>query len=393
MTTLFLVVVLDLIGFGMIIPVFPFYAERVGVDPAAVIFFLGLYSLGQLVGAPAWGALSDRIGRRPVLLATLVANVLANLMLAMSHEPWSLAVSRVVSGLAAGNISAAYAYVTDITDDRTRPRALGLLGAAFGIGFVLGPAFGGLLAGDDPDGMHGLARVAYGAAALSALGVVLTWLRLPETLSADQRSGPCPPRVSPMAYLGRPVLRELLLSAIVVVAAVAMMQSTLALWAADELRVTATTLGWVYGFIGVVSTVVQAGLTGPLVRRFGPAALLRAGTAMAAVALLLLPTSASITQLLVWLGLFGVGSAIVNPSYSQLVATAAAPSERGAVLGAYQGASSLGRVIGPFAASGIAVALPLRWPFVAGGLLMLIGLAMQRGVVAPPPQPLVDATA
>jgi multidrug resistance protein len=393
MTTLFLVVVLDLIGFGMIIPVFPFYAERVGVDPAAVIFFLGLYSLGQLVGAPAWGALSDRIGRRPVLLATLVANVLANLMLAMSHEPWSLAVSRVVSGLAAGNISAAYAYVTDITDDRTRPKALGLLGAAFGIGFVLGPAFGGLLAGADPDGTHGLARVAYGAAALSALGFVLTWLRLPETLSAEQRSGPRPPRVSPMAYLARPVLRELLLSAIVVVAAVAMMQSTLALWAADELRATAATLGWVYGFIGVVSTIVQAGLTGPLVRRFGPAVLLRAGTAMAAVALLFIPISASIAQLLVWLGLFGVGSAIVNPSYSQLVATAAAPTERGAVLGAYQGASSLGRVIGPFAASGIATALPLRWPFLAGGVLMLVGLLMQRGVAAPSPQATADAPA
>jgi MFS family permease len=187
------------------------------------------------------------------------------------------------------------------------------------------------------------------------------------------------------------VLRELLLSAIVVVAAVAMMQSTLALWAADALRVTAATLGWIYGFIGVVSTVVQAGLTGPLVRRFGAAALLRAGTAMAAVALLLLPTSTSVAQVLVWLGLFGVGSAIVNPSYSQLVATAAAPSERGAVLGAYQGASSLGRVIGPFAASGIASALPLRWPFVAGGLLMLVGLAMQRGVATPTPAPMVDA--
>ncbi len=391
MTTLFLVVVLDLIGFGMIIPVFPFYAERVGVDPAAVIFFLGLYSLGQLVGAPVWGALSDRVGRRPVLLATLVANVLANLLLAVSHDPWSLALSRVVGGLAAGNISTAYAYITDITDDRTRPKALGMLGAAFGIGFIIGPAFGGLLAGTDPDGTQGLARVAYGATALSALGVVLTWLKLPETLTAEQRSGPRPPRQSPMAYLRRPVLRELLLSAIVVVAAVAMMQSTLALWAAGDLRASAATLGWVYGFIGVISTVIQAGFTSTLVRRFGPAALLRGGTAMSAVALFLIPTSGSIALLLLWLGLFGVGSAIVNPSYSQLVASAAQPNERGAVLGAFQGAASLGRVIGPFTASGIATVLPLRWPFVAGGVLMLVGLAMQRGVAGPAPTVGADA--
>lgn len=385
MTTLFLVVVLDLIGFGMIIPVFPFYAERVGVAPAAVILFLGLYSLGQLVGAPIWGAMSDRYGRRPILLATLLANTAANLVLAVSHDPVSLALSRVVSGLAAGNISAAYAYVTDITDDAQRPKALGLLGAAFGIGFILGPAFGALLAGGDTDGTSGLARVSYGAAAFSMLGFVLTLLRLPESHPPEARKAKRAARTGLGAYLRRPVLGELMLSAVVVVAAVAMMQSTLALWTASALEVTPATLGWIYGFVGVVSTVVQAGLTGPLVRRFGAATLLRAGTALAGVGMILIPFSTSVPLLLLWLGIFGVGSAITNPAYSQLVASVAAPSERGAVLGAFQGAASLGRVIGPFAASGVAAVSTLRWPFLVGGALGLVGLFLQRHVAQPAP--------
>lgn len=385
MTTLFLVVVLDLIGFGMIIPVFPFYAERVGIPAAAVILFVGLYSLGQLIGAPIWGALSDRYGRRPILLATLLANTAANLVLAISHDPVSLALSRVVSGLAAGNISAAYAYVTDVTDDASRPRALGLLGAAFGIGFIIGPAFGALLASGDTDGTGGLTRVSYGAAAFSLLGFLLTLVRLPESHPPAARTATRVSRTPLTTYLRRPVLGELMLSAVVVVASVAMMQSTLALWTAEALRVTPATLGWIYGFVGVVSTIVQAGLTGPLTRRFGPATLLRAGTLLAGLGMVLIPFSTNVPILLVWLAIFGVGSAITNPSYSQLAAAMAAPTERGAVLGAFQGAASLGRVIGPFAASGVAAVGTLRWPFVVGGALGVIGLVLQRRLAMPAP--------
>ncbi len=198
MFTLFVVVFLDLIGFGMIIPVFPFYAERVGVEPASVIFFLGLYSLGQLIGAPIWGSLSDRVGRRPVLLATLLANAAASLMLAYSTTGSMLAISRIVAGLAAGNISAAYAYTTDITTDATRPKALGLLGSAFGMGFILGPALGGLLAGSNPNDDGAFARVAYGAAVLSLVAFVLTLFRLPESLPPEQRRTKTAKRTSMM---------------------------------------------------------------------------------------------------------------------------------------------------------------------------------------------------
>ncbi len=388
MITLFLVVFLDLVGFGMIIPVFPFYAEQVGVDPASVIFFLGLYSLGQLVGAPIWGSLSDRIGRRPVLLITLLANAAASSMLAFADTGMLLAISRIVAGFAAGNISAAYAYTTDITTDATRPKALGLLGSAFGLGFILGPAIGGLLAGGDANDPGALARVAHGAAVMSLIAFVLTAIRLPESLPPERRAQKHTARVGMGTYFRRPVLRDLLLSTIIVVAAVALLQSTLALWAAERLAVGPRTLGWIYGFVGVISVAVQAGFIGTLTRRFGAAGLTRAGALLIAVGMACIPPVHSIAMLLVVLAIFGIGSAMFNPSMSGLVAATAEPHERGGVLGAYQGAASLGRVIGPFAASGVARMGTLSWPFALGAVVSLFGVFLihtrKAGGTAPP---------
>ncbi len=373
MLTLFLVVFLDLIGFGMIIPVFPFYAQKVGVDPASVIFFLGLYSLGQLVGAPIWGSLSDRIGRRPVLLLTLLANAGASLMLGYADSGVFLAISRIVAGLAAGNISTAFAYTTDITTDATRPKALGLLGSAFGLGFILGPALGGLLAGANPDDAGALGRVAHGAAVLSLVAFVLTLVRLPESLPPEKRAARGTKRVSLIAQFKRPVLRDLLWSTLIVVSAVAIFQTTLALFVADRLAVGPRTLGWIYGVVGAVSVVVQAGAIGGLTKRFGAASLTRVGAVLVALGLACVPPSHSVTTLLASLVLFGVGSALFNPSMSGLVAATAEPHERGSVLGAYQGAASMGRVVGPFLASAVARATSLSWPFVLGAVVSLAG--------------------
>jgi DHA1 family tetracycline resistance protein-like MFS transporter len=373
MSTLLLIVFLDLVGFGMLIPAFPFFAEQVGVDPASVIFFIGLYSAGQLVGAPLWGALSDRVGRRPVLLWTLLANVASSLLLAFVDSGVVLALTRIAAGLAAGNISTAYAYTTDVTTDATRPRALGLLGSAFGLGFVLGPALGGLLAGADAHDTGALSRVAFGAAAMSLLAFVMTWIRLPESLPPEQRSSPRAPRVSTRTYLRRPVLGTLFLGTLVVVGAVSMMQGTLAPFAQQRLAVTPRTLGWIYGYNGVISVIVQAGLIRLLARVATAEKLATVGTLLAAVGMALLPVADTLALLIAALTVFAVGSAILNPNLSTLVARAAGAQERGSVLGAYQGMASLGRVIGPFAASGLARATSLAWPFVAGALVAVVG--------------------
>ena len=392
MFTLFLVVFLDLVGFGMIIPVFPFYAERVGVAPSSVIFFLGLYSAGQLVGAPLWGSLSDRIGRRPVLLLTLVANTLASWMLAFSDTGMALAISRLVAGLAAGNISAAYAYTTDITTDATRPKALGLLGSAFGMGFILGPALGGLLAGGN-EADASLARVAYGAAAMSVIALVLTALRLPESLPPEKRRHPHAARPGPGTYFARPHLRPLLVGTIIIVAAVAAFQTTLALFLAEHLGIGPRTLGWLYGFTGVISVAIQAGIIGRLTTRFGALALARTGAVVAGIGMAGIPFADTMPPLLVTLAVFSVGSALFNPSMSGLVAATAGAHERGGVLGAYQAAASLGRVVGPMAASGIASGFagtggvaglsPLALPFLVGAVVSTLG----AGVIRPQARP------
>lgn len=384
--TLFLIVFLDLVGFGMIIPVFPFYAERIGVEPSMVIFFLGLYSAGQLVGAPLWGSLSDRIGRRPVLLATLLANAASAWMLAESNTGLTLALSRVIAGLAAGNISTAYAYTTDITTDATRPKALGLLGSAFGMGFILGPALGGLLAGSNADDGSSLARVAQGAAVMSLVAFVLTLVRLPESLPPEKRRQRNTKRAGLGVYFSRPVLRGLLLATVIIVAAVALFQSTMALFGAERLGIGPRTLGWVYGFVGVISVAVQVGAIGALTTRFGPRRLARVGALLIAVGMAGIPLAEHLPWLLATLAVFGVGSALFNPSMSGLVAGSAEPHERGGVLGAYQAAASMGRVVGPMAASGVAQVAGLAWPFVVGAVVSVLGMlfitSRPRGAVS-----------
>jgi MFS transporter, DHA1 family, tetracycline resistance protein len=386
MLTLFVIVFLDLVGFGMIIPVFPFYAERTGVDPASVIFFLGLYSLGQLVGSPVWGSLSDRMGRRPVLILTLFGNVVASVMLAFADSGFTLALSRIAAGLAAGNVSTAYAYATDITTDATRPKALGLLGSAFGLGFIAGPALGGLLAGNDAAG-DGLMRVAWGAAGMSLLAFVLTLVKLPESLSDELRAASRNrPRRGFATYWARPGLREVLLTGIVVIGAVAIFQSTLALWAAEQLAVGPRTLGWIYVFTGVVSVVVQVWMTAPLTKRFGAYVLAQVGIVFVALGMAAVPLCAAIAPLLLALGTFGLGSALLNPTFGNLVAGLSDADERGAALGAYQSAASFGRVIGPFTASGVATVSNLSWPFAVGAVVSLVGIALVRLAQARAPQ-------
>ncbi len=394
MQTLFFIVFLDLVGFGMIIPVLPYYAETVGVPDAFIVFLFGLYSLGQLFGAPIWGALSDRVGRRPVLIGTLAANAAANLLLAVAGNWWQLALSRLVAGLAAGNISTAYAYVTDITDEKTRPRSLGILGAAFGLGFIVGPSLGGFLAGAG-DSAGSLARCAHAAALMSAAACLSTVFFLRESHGPAERAHATRlPRPNRWQLMKRPVLRELLGATLLVVAGVAMFQSAFTVWSAKALGVTPRMLGALLGAAGVLSVIIQGGAIGALTRRFGTARLTAAGAVFCALAMAGLLFAASVPGTFAPIALYAIGSAIFVPSISTLVAATAGATERGAVLGVFQSASATGRVVGPFLASAVVRLAGLKWPFAVGAAISLGALGVLRLEPAgEPASPAGDVTA
>src|SRR6266851_391361 len=235
MPILFLIVFVDLVGFGLIIPLLPFYAERFGASPQQVTILMAVYSLMAMLAAPLWGRLSDRIGRRPVLMASMLAAALAYLWLGLASALWMLFAARAFAGACAGNIAAAQAYIADVTPPERRARGMGLIGAAFGLGFIIGPALGGLIAGNDP-ATADIATPAWIAASLSTLALCGVLLLLPESLPVGARARTAArSRIGAvMGVLNRPVLSRLILVFFLVILAFAGMESTFALWAMGE---------------------------------------------------------------------------------------------------------------------------------------------------------------
>src|SRR6202050_1485194 len=209
MQALFFVCVIDILGFGILIPLVPYMAVRFGVTPAYITPILGIYSLCQLLAAPLWGRLSDRYGRRPILIASLSGACASYLLLGFAHSTLGLVVARVIAGLMAGNIAAAFAYASDVSTEADRAKAMGVVGAAIGVGFMLGPAIGGLLAGDDLRSAA-FTRPAITASALSLIAIALVVYLLPARHAAGRRSASDAPRTGALRLLlARPALRAI----------------------------------------------------------------------------------------------------------------------------------------------------------------------------------------
>src|SRR5215472_2375722 len=351
MPTLFLIVLVDLIGFGLVIPLLPFYALRFAASPQQVTVLLAVYSLMQLFTAPLWGSLSDRVGRRPVLISSMAASALAYLWLGSATALWMLFAARALAGACAGNIAAAQAYIADITSPEDRAKGMGLIGAAFGLGFIIGPALGGLLAGNDPvtADVETPAWVAAGLSALALLGVAVL---LPESLPAAGRDGAPPPgRVGAvLRVLRRPVLSRLILVNFLVILAFAGMQSVFAIWAMPQLGWGPRQVGYVFAYVGLASAVLQGGLIGRLTRRFGEERLLLCGLALVAAGFLVMPLAHDLPILATAVSGLALGTGLTQPSINSLISRHAGREEQGEVIGVAQSTSSLSRVLGPFAA-------------------------------------------
>lgn len=374
LSVIFFTVLVDLIGFGIIIPILPYYAQRLGAGGFGLGALMGVYSLMQFVATALLGRTSDRVGRRPILLATMVCNALGYLLFAVAHSYPMLFAARVVSGFAGGNISAAQAYIADITSPAERSRGMGVIGAAFGLGFIIGPAVGGLSA-------HYLGPAAPGlvAAGLSLANFVSAYLILPESLRLEHRTTRATWDFSHIGEAIRdPRLGPLMAAWAIAPFAFAGYSVALPLWAGVRFGWHEAQLGWLFTVIGLTAALVQGYLFGKLARRTGDRALLVVGGFGMAVAIAVLPAVHTTGTLYAWTVVLAFANSIFGPAASGLVSILADPTEQGTVLGAAQALSALGRLLGPFVI-GWAYDVSATAAFLtAGGVMVLGGLATLR---------------
>lgn len=339
----FLTVLLDLVGFGIVIPLLTFYAESFDATPTQVTALMTCYSLAQFIAAPFWGQVSDRVGRRPVLLASVLLTAVMLAGFAGATSLLGLFVFRTLHGVMTANIGIAQACVADLTTPENRARGMGMIGAGFGLGFTLGPFIGGEVAAH-----WGLAAPFWLAAGLSLINFLLAWVLLPETRHAGSATASRP--LSPLALIDAvrsPTVGLAIVLNFLMVFAFALMESTFTLFAEHAHGLGPRDLGRLFGLVGVVGIVIQGGLIGPLVRRFGERTLVPLGLAVLALGVFGLPVAPVGAPLLLTFAAIGVGQSLATPSLQGLVSRAAAADAQGTVLGSNQSMSALARALGP----------------------------------------------
>lgn len=363
----FSTVLLDLLGFGMLLPLLPFYSKEFGASDSQVIFLFASYSLAQFVCAPLWGRLSDRIGRRPVMLVSIAGDVFAYLLLAWAQTYSLILLARILSGVAAANFSIGQAWIADQTSGQERSRALGLLGAAFGLGFVIGPAVGGIVGN-----LFGNTAVPLLAAGLAALNFVYAWFRFDESRPAEAsvtgeswfslrslKDAVAAPKVG--ALLGLLWLATF---------AFANLESTLALFCANRFGFDVRSTAYLLTFVGLVNASIQGGALGPLVRRYGERPLAVVGLWVAGAGLAASAFATNLPILIVAMGLTALGVGLHNPTLYGLISRATAEDRQGSVLGVARGLSALARGVGPLTGEFFFTRFGETSPFSFGALTM-----------------------
>lgn len=376
LAVLFAVVFINLVGFGLVVPLLPFFGQSLKAAPWEIAVMFSAYSLGQFFAEPFWGRLSDRIGRKPVILITVLANAVGYVMLAFAPNIWAAVAIRLFTGLGAGNVSTVQGYVADVTPPEKRAGRMGLIGAAFGLGFIVGPGLGGLLVRED------LGRLGYqlpiftaaGIALLAALGVVFF---LKESRARADPAAPRPAFLSGVQDAARnPVVSRVLLVTLIYMAGFSGMESTFGLWTEARYGWGAREVGLAFMAVGIVSVVTQGLIAGRLARRFGESRVLAFGCLLFGVGLVgqVLSPVAWMVPVMMALGAFGM--AMTMPNISALISRSVAPDRQGAMLGLNMASSSIARIFGPLIAGAIFSGIGHDWPFLIGAMLTVPAAVM-----------------
>jgi DHA1 family multidrug resistance protein-like MFS transporter len=373
MAILFFTLVVVMLGFGMIIPLIPFYIEGFGASGSELGLLMATFAGMQFLFAPVWGQLSDRHGRKKILMIGILGNAISQLFFGLSTELWMLFASRALAGiLSSATLPTAMAYIGDTTSDEDRGGGMGMIGAAMGVGMVLGPGLGGWLATQQ------LSLPFFVAAALSMAALLFVLLVLPESLPeearVEQAGGLRGPQLGEMWKALRSPIGFLLLLAFLVSYGLANFEAVFGLYALERYGYGPARVGTVLTVIGLASAIVQGGLTGLLTRRWGEGAVIRLSLLGSAIGFLIMLQAKSFLAVLITVSLFVISNALLRPAVSSLISQRAT-SGQGMAMGLNNSFMSLGRMAGP-AWAGFVFDANISYPYYSGSLIMLAGFLL-----------------
>jgi DHA1 family multidrug resistance protein-like MFS transporter len=373
MIILFVTLVIVMLGFGMIIPLIPFYIDQFGASGSELGLLMATFAAAQFVFAPIWGQLSDRYGRKPILAIGVLGFALSQLFFGLSTELWMLFASRVLAGiLSSATMPTAMAYIGDSTSDKDRGGGMGMIGAAMGLGMVLGPGIGGWLA------TRSLALPFFVAAAVSMVILIFILVALPESLPKEARSktrgGLRGPRLKEMWQALFGPMGFLLVLAFLVSFGLTNFEAVFGLYALERYDYGPQQVGTILTVIGLASAIVQGALTGPLTRRWGEVTIIRISMLGSALGFVLMLLARNYAGVLVTVTFFVVSNALLRPAVSSLISRRATTGQ-GVAMGLNNSFMSLGRILGPTWA-GFLFDSNISLPYLTGSVVMLAGLAM-----------------
>jgi DHA1 family tetracycline resistance protein-like MFS transporter len=382
---IFLTILLSTIGFGVCIPVLPLYAEKFGATELQNGMLVGVFSLVMFIAAPLWGRLSDRIGRRPVLVISILGSALGYFVMGWAGSLVWLFISRIIDGVSGGNVATAQAYIADITKPEERSKAMGMIGAAFGLGFVIGPAIGGILA----------AKVSPNApfffvAALCLVNALLVYTSLPESLPVEKRraSHTEQPLSEMLNHADGSLYLSVVAAYFVCLAAFSIMTAIFALFAEKRFGMDALHVGYVMAAIGIVGVIMQGGVVRRILPKYGEVKLARAGILSLLASFVLLPLVGGLGALYAVSCLIAIGNSLVQPTLSGLGSRSVDAMWQGRAMGFLQGAASLGRGLGAIA-GGWLLGFDAgaehygRTPYWVAAALMVVTLIIAAGLRLP----------